>query len=614
MVKSSNSNFFSTVPSSPSPPLPTPSSSSLPSISSSSSSCYKSFISQSFHYFLTHNPPFEGILSDLSQRLPIYFTDYYPSQFCNLKVFASILFIFFTSLGPAVTFSTLLQKETDDQIGTIEVMLSAAITGIIFSLFSGQPLVIVGVTGPVSILTISIFTMTEAWNLHFLAFYGWSQIWAGIMIIILSIFNICSLIHLITRYCCEIFGVLIAVIYLYTGITGIVAHFGGKYQMDSSLLQLIITLGTAWLSLQLAYGKHWLLFNHKIRDIISDYGPTIALIIWTCVPYIGYANHIDIETLDIPTTFQTTSGRSSWFVPLGTLPLWAVFAAILPGFITTVLFVFDHNVSSLLAQAPEFKLKKPSAYHWDFVIVGVNLIVTGILGLPPTNGLIPQAPLHTVSLIKTKRIYDPVTEKSRIEVVKVYEQRISNLLQSGLMLMMCFPPFLKILKLIPNSALDGLFIYMGVASFSDNQFMERLVLLLTEKRLRHSPHPFFHQTSFKTVKYFTLLQAIICVIIFLITLTPAAMVFPVLIGVLIPFRQYLLIYIFPPEAVELLDPPHKEALPDDSSSEDDDEILEVRGPSEIQEICENHPGDKQMGLEFELTAAVVSVEGDLEDV
>lgn len=482
---------------------------------SSAGSPHQNFIlGNLFTSFHDYSPPFDGIISDLSKRLPIYLTDFYPSEFWNLKVLASVLFIFFTSLGPAVTFSTLLQTETDGQIGTIEVMLSAAITGIIFSLLSGQPLVIVGVTGPVSILTISIYSMAKAWNLPFLAFYGWSQIWAGLMIILLSIFNICSLIHLITRYSCEIFGVLIAVIYLYTGISGVVLHFGHSYPMDSSLLQLIVTLGTAWLSLQLSYGKKWLLFNHKIRDLISDYGPTIALIIWTCVPYIGYANRIKIDTLEIPSSFQTTSGRSSWLVSLDTIPTWGVFTALLPGFITTVLFIFDHNVSSLLAQAPEFKLKKPSAYHWDFVIVGINLIVTGLLGLPPTNGLIPQAPLHTLSLIKTRRFYDPITGKSCMEVVKVYEQRISNLFQSGLMLMMCFPPFLRILKLIPKSALDGLFIYMGIASFNDNQFVERLFLLITEKKLRHSPHPFFHQTRFQTVKYFTLLQAFICAIIF----------------------------------------------------------------------------------------------------
>ena len=60
----------------------------------------------------------------------------------NLKVLASVLFMFFTSIGPAATFSALLQNKTDDQIGFVEVMVSTAITGILWSFFSGQPLVI----------------------------------------------------------------------------------------------------------------------------------------------------------------------------------------------------------------------------------------------------------------------------------------------------------------------------------------------------------------------------------------------------------------------------------------------------------------------------------------
>lgn len=45
-------------------------------------------------------------------------------------------------------------------------------------------------------------------------------------------------------------------------------------------------------------------------------------------------------------------------------------AAIIPALIITVLFYFDHNVSSQLAQQPEFNLKKPSAYHYDMLLLG----------------------------------------------------------------------------------------------------------------------------------------------------------------------------------------------------------------------------------------------------
>ena len=81
-----------------------------------------------------------GIKSDVLKRFPIYLTDFQDTL--NLKVLASILFMFFTSIGPAATFASLLQSQTDDVIGFVEIMVSTAVTGCLWAIFSGQPLVI----------------------------------------------------------------------------------------------------------------------------------------------------------------------------------------------------------------------------------------------------------------------------------------------------------------------------------------------------------------------------------------------------------------------------------------------------------------------------------------
>ena len=52
-------------------------------------------------------------------------------------------------------------------------------------------------------------------------------------------------------------------------------------------------------------------------------------------------------------------------------------AAALPALIITVLFYFDHNVSSQLAQQPEFNLTKPPAYSYDMVL---SFIVSLMMG------------------------------------------------------------------------------------------------------------------------------------------------------------------------------------------------------------------------------------------
>lgn len=53
----------------------------------------------------------------------------------------------------------------------------------------------------------------------------------------------------------------------------------------------------------------------------------------------------------------------------------------------------------MIAQGTEFPLRKPPGFHYDFLLLGVTTFLAGLLGLPAPNGLIPQAPIHTRSLL-----------------------------------------------------------------------------------------------------------------------------------------------------------------------------------------------------------------------
>lgn len=72
-----------------------------------------------------------------------------------------------------------------------------------------------------------------------------------------------------------------------------------------------------------------------------------------------------------------------------------VAGALVPALIITILFYFDHSVSSQLAQTPDFNLRKPSAYSWDLLLNGFTTFACGILGIPPVNGVLPQASLYS---------------------------------------------------------------------------------------------------------------------------------------------------------------------------------------------------------------------------
>lgn len=121
-----------------------------------------------------------------------------------------------------------------------------------------------------------------------------------------------------------------------------------------------------------------------------------------------------------------------------------------------------------MAQGSEFPLRKPPGFHYDFFLLGITTLIAGLLGLPAPNGLIPQAPIHTTSLTVLGR---PESDKRDEELqnekgyamkplaevpVSVVEQRVSNLAQGALCLVLLTGPFLHVLHLIPRGVLAGL--------------------------------------------------------------------------------------------------------------------------------------------------------------
>jgi hypothetical protein len=55
-----------------------------------------------------------------------------------------------------------------------------------------------------------------------------------------------------------------------------------------------------------------------------------------------------------------------------------------------MVLTYRQNVSSLTAQARQFPLKKPAGFHWDFFLLGCTTFISGIIGIPFPNGLVPQ--------------------------------------------------------------------------------------------------------------------------------------------------------------------------------------------------------------------------------
>ncbi|KIJ19397.1 hypothetical protein PAXINDRAFT_166591, partial [Paxillus involutus ATCC 200175] len=171
-------------------------------------------------------------------------------------------------------------------------------------------------------------------------------------------------------------------------------------------------------------------FHSIIRRCFADYGMPISLVAASGMAYWGRFNSANSVTSPVGAALQATNYRA-WL--------------------------------SLIAQGSQFPLRKLPGFHYDFFLLGITTFVAGLIGVPAPNGLIPQAPIHTTSLLVMGHPSRKVDEEgqadtpaslsdvvaTRIEEkgfdpsklvrevpVGVVEQRVSNLAQGALCLVL----------------------------------------------------------------------------------------------------------------------------------------------------------------------------------
>jgi hypothetical protein len=148
-----------------------------------------------------------------------------------------------------------------------------------------------------------------------------------------------------------------------------------------------------------------------------------------------------------------------------------VFVALPFGFLMMLLFYYDHNVSSLTAQARQYPLKKPAGFHWDFFLLGCTCFLGGVIGLPLPHGLVPQAPVHTDSLTvyETKLEITKTEEggeirKPYVVTTAVVEPRISHFLMGMAIWGTMTGPLLTVLHTMPAAVFAGVFFVVSVSN------------------------------------------------------------------------------------------------------------------------------------------------------
>jgi len=100
-----------------------------------------------------------GLIQDIKRRAECYISDFKDGF--NLHCLWVILFLYFAVFAPNIAFGGLLAEKTENWLGISEVIFGSCLCGILFGLFAGQPLIIIGATGPVLVFEQSIFQVKD---------------------------------------------------------------------------------------------------------------------------------------------------------------------------------------------------------------------------------------------------------------------------------------------------------------------------------------------------------------------------------------------------------------------------------------------------------------------
>ena len=231
--------------------------------------------------------------------------------------------------------------KTDNSFGVNEVLLASVLGCVVFALFSAQPLVIVGVTGPITVFSYTVYDIVVPQGTNFFAFMAWIGIWSLIMHWILAATNSCNALTYVTRFSCDIFGFYVAFIYLQKGIQVLTRqwHMNGA---TSAYLSVMVAL----LVLLFAYGCGVVgdskLFPRHMRKFIEDYGTPLTIVFFTGFVHYGHMKDVSVSTLPTTKAFFPTKDRS-WLVDFWDIGVGEVFLAIPFAILLTILFYFDHN-------------------------------------------------------------------------------------------------------------------------------------------------------------------------------------------------------------------------------------------------------------------------------
>ncbi|XP_019905888.1 sodium bicarbonate cotransporter 3 isoform X3 [Esox lucius] len=579
---------------------------------------------------------FGGLVMDIKRKVPFYWSDIRDSL--NLQCLASVLFLYCACMSPVITFGGLLGEATKGNISAIESLFGASLTGVAFSLFAGQPLTILGSTGPVLVFEKILFKFCKDYGLSYLSLRTSIGLWTAFLCLVLVATDASSLVCYITRFTEEAFAALICIIFIYEALeklfhlgeyypvnmhneldnltfytcqcsapanasaqilqtwnetghtqdsiswnslnvsmcnllhgefTGSACGHRGPYIPDVLFWSIILFFTTFFLSSFLKEIKTERYFPTKVRSTISDFAVFLTIMIMVLVDYLM---GIPSPKLNVPDRFEPTSKHRGWLIsPLGTNPWWTMLVAALPALLCTILIFMDQQITAVIINRKEHKLKKGGGYHLDLLVVAVMLGVCSIMGLP----WFVAATVLSISHVNSLKVESGCSAPGeQPKFLGIREQRVTGFMI--FVLMGCSVFMTSALKFIPMPVLYGVFLYMGASSLKGIQFFDRIKLF--GMPAKHQPDLIYlRYVPLWKVHVFTLVQLSCLVLLWVIKASAAAVVFPMMVLALVFIRKLLDLF-FTERELSYLD----DLMPESKKKKEDDKKKKEK---EKREAC-----------------------------
>ncbi|CAE7211681.1 Slc4a1, partial [Symbiodinium sp. CCMP2456] len=392
------------------------------------------------------------------------------------------------------------------------MIMSTSISGLIFSTFSGQPLSILGATGPFLAYSLVVYDLAIAVDVEFMVFYFWVCMWCSLFTILVAVFDLCALMKHVTMFSEDIFAGLISLIFIIDGARPLIENFTeSRMPLVSAMFEMLLFIYTFGLATWLSQfrRKPWSL--RFVRNFLANFAVTIALVTASALAAI-YSDDTNLRMLQVDADFSPNlvladGSKRPWIVnPAGIdqpFPAWGIAYAILPAIGFAVLGYLDQNLTSVIVNRPANGLSKPPGYHLDLFVRGaLTLPVCAVLGLPLSVASTVPSITHVISL--TTYDVKQLPEGERKVPTKVVEQRATNFLIHvliGLALLLA-----PVLKFLPRAVLQGVFFYMGIASLTGNNLFDRLKLWLIWDPARYPQYHYVQKLPVSRVHLYTFIQ------------------------------------------------------------------------------------------------------------